>query len=68
MTTFKPLGPAAQAVKVAFWGHPGNWESSLGAALRTLAENHGTPTSGGAVILNGDDVLAIATELEGSDG
>lgn len=34
------------------------------AVIRALVENHGTPTSGGAVILNGDDVLAIATELE----
>lgn len=64
MTTPKPLSPAARAVKAAFWGYPGNWDALLGAALRALAENHGTPASGGAVILNGDDVLAIATELE----
>ena len=68
MTTPKSLSLAARAVKAAFWGHPGNWDASLGAALRALAESHGTPTSGGTVILNGDDVLAIATELEGSDG
>ena len=43
------------------------WDASLGAALRALAENHGTPTPGGAVILNGDEVLAIATELGGSN-
>jgi hypothetical protein len=35
---------------------------------RALVENHGTPTPGGAVILNGADVLAIATELEGHHG
>ena len=34
------------------------------AVLRALVESHGTLTRGGAVILNGDDVLAIATELE----
>ena len=61
------LNQQAVAVKVAFWGHPGNWDASLGAALRALVESHGTPTSGGAVFLNGDDVLAIATELEGSN-
>ena len=68
MTTPKSLSPAAQKLRSAFWGHPGNWDASLGAVLRALAQNHGTPTPGGAVILNGDDVLAIATELEGSDG
>jgi hypothetical protein len=67
MTTPSPLSPAAQALRVAFWGHPGNLDASIGAALRALVENHGTPTRGGAVILNGDDVLAIATELEESN-
>ena len=68
MTSPKQLSPAAQALKAAFWGYPGNWDASLGAALRALAENHGTSTRGGAVNLNGDDVLAIATELEGHYG
>ena len=68
MTTPKPLSPAAQKLRITFWGYSGNWEASLGAVLRALVENHGTPTSGGAVILNGDDVLAIATELEGVNG
>ena len=68
MATPKPLSPAAQELRITFWDHPGDWVASLGAALRALVESHGTPTSGGTVILNGDDVLAIATELEGSDG
>ena len=67
MTTPKPLSPAAQALWAAF-RPTSHTRIALAAALRALAENHGTPTPGGAVILNGDDVLAIATELEGSNG
>ena len=69
MTTPKPLSPAAQAVKDHFLANASiSLEHGIGAALRALVENHGTSTRGGAVILNGDDVLAIAAELEGHHG
>ena len=65
MSTPRPLSPAAQAVLDAFWVYDGGTTASLGAALRDLVTNHGTKTMGGSIILNGDAVLAIATELEG---
>ena len=71
----KPLSPAAQkledAVIAAFWDQHRNFPTSpevvAAAVICALVENHGTPTPGGAVILNGADALAIATEPEGSD-
>ena len=64
MSTPKPPSPAAQALRVAFWGHlwghPGNWDASLGAALRAaapmmqFAQDH-------------EKLLDIAAELEGSN-
>lgn len=76
MTTPKPLSPAAQkakdAVIAAFWDQHRNLSAGpevvAAAAIRALVESCGTLTRGGAVILNGDDVLAIATELERSNG
>ena len=72
MTTPKPLSPAAQkakdAVIAAFWDQhrdlPASPELVATAVIRAMVESHGTPTRGGAVILKGKDVLAIATELE----
>ena len=69
MANPKPLSTAAQAVKDHFLANvPISLEHGIGATLRALVESHGTPTRGGAVIFSGDDVLAIATELEGSNG
>ena len=66
MSTAKPLSPASQAVKDHFLANvPINLEHGIAAALRDLVTNHGTKTMGGSIILNGDAVLAIATELEG---
>jgi hypothetical protein len=36
--------------------------------IRRLVILQGQPTPGGSVILSGDDLLAIATELEGHHG
>lgn len=61
----KPLSPAAQAVKDAIGEADAFWDEEVAAAiLRALVSELGTRTSGGAIILNGDTVLAIATELE----
>ena len=76
MTSPKSLSPAAQkakdAVIAAFWDQhrdlPANPEVVAAAVIRALVESHGTPTRGGAVILNGNGRLAIATELEGRHG
>ena len=65
MTTPQPLSPAAQKLLDAFWVHNGGTKASLGAVLRALVENHGTPTPGGAVLLNESTISCIATELEG---
>ncbi len=72
MNNPNPLSSAAQAVLDA-----ANGASSYSpddclndapqvavATLRALVANHGIPTKGGSIILNGDDVLDIATELE----
>lgn len=59
--------PAAQAVLDAFWKQPGD-RSAIAAALRALVTELGTRTRGGAIILSGDAVLDLATELEGTNG
>jgi hypothetical protein len=69
-----PLSPAAQAVFSAWQeasdGHYSDSEwipnvsGQLAAALRALVFELITRTRGGAIILNGDSVLSIATELE----
>jgi hypothetical protein len=76
MTTTKSLSPAAQAVKsaaeVAFWdwdnAQPRDPQEIAAALIRRLVILHGKPTPGGSIILSGDDLLAIATELEGANG
>jgi hypothetical protein len=76
MTTPTPLSPAAQAVKSeaeeAFWdwdnAQPRDPQKIAAALIRRLVILHGKPTPGGFVILSGDDLLAIATELEGHHG
>ena len=67
MNDSKRRTDAAQAVYKAAhdaWVTKDDPEHIAAATLRALLENHGTITRGGAVVLNGDDVLAIATELE----
>ena len=76
MTTLKPLSPAAQAVKSAaeeaFWdwdnAQPSDPQEIAAFLIRRLVILQGQPTPGGSVILSGDDLLAIATELEGHHG
>jgi hypothetical protein len=76
MSTPKPLSPAAQAVKSAaeeaFWdwdnAQPKDPQEIAAALIRRLVILQGKPTPGGSVILSGDDLLAIATELEGING
>jgi hypothetical protein len=73
MTTPKPLSSAAQAVKSAageaFWdwdnAQPRDPQEVAAFLIRRLVILHGKPTPGGSVILSGDDLLTIATELEG---
>jgi hypothetical protein len=77
MTQSKPLSPSAQAVLDAVASSlPASWigpeffryeAPKVAAALQALVNNHGVKTKGGAVILNGDDILALAAELEGPD-
>jgi len=76
MTTPKPLSPAAQAMKSAakepFWDwanmQPRDPQEIAAFLIRRLVILQGQPTPGGSVILSGDDLLAIATELEGHHG
>jgi hypothetical protein len=77
MSTTKSLSSAAQAVKSAaeeaFWdwdnAQPRDPQEIAAALIRRLVILHGKPTlMGGSVILSGDDLLAIATELEGING
>jgi len=76
MTSPNPLSPTAQAVKSAageaFWdwdnAQPRDPQEIAAALIRRLVILHGKPTPGGSVILSGDDLLAIATELEGVNG
>jgi hypothetical protein len=76
MSTPKPLSSAAQAVKSAaeeaFWdwdnAQPRDPQKIAAALICHLVMVHGKPTPGGSVILGGDDLLAIATELEGHHG
>ena len=68
MTTPKPLTDAAQAVYEAAhkaWVTKDDPSPIAAATIRALVTNHGTKTMGGSIILNGDAVLDIATELEG---
>jgi hypothetical protein len=75
MTTPNSLSPAAQAVKFAageaFWdwdnAQPKDPQEIAAFLIRRLVILHGKPTPGGSVILSGDDLLAIATELEGAN-
>ena len=76
MITPNPLNSAAQAVKSAaeeaFWdwdnAQPRDPQKIAAALIRRLVILQGKPTPGGSVILSGDDLLAIATELEGING
>jgi len=76
MNTPKPLSPAAQAVKSAaeeaFWdwdnAQPRDPQEIAAALIRSLVILQGQPTPGGSVILSGDDLLDLATELEGVNG
>jgi hypothetical protein len=76
VSTPKLFSPAAQAVKSAaeeaFWdwdnAQPRDPQEIAAALIRRLVILHGKPTPGGSVILSGDDLLAIATELEGHHG
>jgi hypothetical protein len=67
MSTPKPRTDAAQKVYEAAheaWVTKDDPEHIAAATIRALVTNHGTKTMG-SIILNGDDLLAIATELEG---
>jgi hypothetical protein len=71
MSTSKPRTAAAQAVYEAAheaWVTQDDPSSIAAATIRALVTNHGTKTMGGSIILNGDAVLAIATEMEGANG
>jgi hypothetical protein len=66
MSTPRPRTDAAQAVYEAAheaWVTKDDPERIAAATIRALVTNHGTKTMGG-IILNGDAVLDIATELE----
>jgi hypothetical protein len=72
-----PLSPAAQAVKNAALAIYDDcnvrrlaWPLDMPVVvttLRALVLELGTRTRGGAIILNGDAVLAIAAELEANN-
>ena len=71
MSTTKARTDAAQAVYEAAheaWVTKDDPEHIAAATIRALVTNHGTKTMGGSIILNGDAVLEIATELEGHHG
>lgn len=76
MNKTTPLSPAAQAVKTAaeeaFWvpasDQPQNPGLIAAALIRYLVMLHGVRTKGGNTILSEDKLLAIAAELEGSNG
>jgi hypothetical protein len=71
MSTPKGRTDAAQAVYQAAhnaWVTKDDPEHIAAATIRALVTNHGTKTMGGSIILNGDAVLEIATELEGING
>jgi hypothetical protein len=62
-----PLSPAAQAVMDAMhrsYDHEATRRFIAADVLHALVCQLGTRTRGGAIILNGDAVLTIATELE----
>ena len=70
MSAPKGRTDAAQAVYEAAhnaWATKDDPERIAAATIRALVTNHGTKTMGG-IILNGDALLAIATELEGANG
>ena len=70
MTTPTPLSPAADAVGEAAhnaWVAADAPRPIAAAVLRTLVSALGTRTRGGAIILSGDAVLDLATELEAPD-
>ena len=74
------LSPVAQAVYDAFWIYESRYPddlstSDLAAALRAVAEQLGESRAPGLEpeelygrIVDVDDLLAIAAELEGADG
>jgi len=74
MTVSSSLSPAAEAVVSAIQDSSYDWSNMdqahpnviAAAALRALVFELGTRTKGGAIILSGDTVLAIAAELEGA--
>jgi len=71
MSTPNGRTDAAQAVYEAAheaWVTKDDPEHIAAATIRALVINHGTPTLGGSVILNGNFLLTIATELEGHNG
>ena len=66
-----PRTDAAQKIYEAAheaWVTKDDPEHIAAATIRALVINHGTPTPGGSVILNGNFLLAIATELEQQAG
>ncbi len=70
MSNPTPLSPAAQAVDEAAhnaWVTQDAPRPVAAASLRALVSALGTRTRGGAIILNGDAVLDLATELEAPD-
>ena len=71
MNTPKPRTDAAQAVYEAAheaWVTRDDPDLIAAATIRALVINHGTPAPGGSVILNGNFLITIATELEGHHG
>jgi len=71
MSDTKPRTDAAKKIYEAAheaWVTKDGPEHIAAATIRALVTNYGTKTMGGSIILNGDAVLAIATELEGHHG
>ena len=70
MSNPTPLRPAADAVGEAAlnaWVAADAPRPVAAASLCALVSALGTRTRGGAIILNGDAVLELATELEAPD-
>lgn len=64
-----PLNPAAQAVLDAIKAvSPAPADEIAAVALRAAVATGGLKTPGGGVILDGNFLLDIAAELEGSHG
>ena len=60
-----PTNPNAQKILDAAYALPlRNGQPNLAAAFRVLVERVGTKTTDGYIVINGAEVLALASELE----